>query len=267
MPASASGPAMRFSTARNARTAVNNPKPPPPARQKQFAIGGRHLIDIAPVHIAHDEHARLRGIIERRSETRALRRLRADDARRCALPRSPNRPRLPHSRNVAEVMSAPCAGASTSRRQRNGGIDPVPVQSHIAVAPVFALDLEPVDEFLARRIVFQRIEHRDPCGQDDASPAAPSRAPPPRCARAERFRVRLALSSSCLRNACESRSSGTATRFNARAQIARRFQQFAAKRFGIRFQRIERFAVFAARTHMVVGSARNTSPAPRGARP
>ena len=34
------------------------------------------------------------------------------------------------------------------RRQRNGGIDPVPLQADIDIAAVLARDLEPVDEFV-----------------------------------------------------------------------------------------------------------------------
>ena len=162
------------------------------------------------------------------------------------------------SRNVAEVMSAPCACASTSRRERNGRIDPVPLQPDIEVAAVLALDLEPVDELVVDLAGVQRVEHLHPGGKDDLrAPLQPARAPL-RCARAGRSRV----PSSCRRAACADdsarRSSGAARRFEPDAQIARGLERLVAERLDIGFERIERIGVLAARADMLIGRRRGT---------
>ena len=160
----------------------------------------------------------------------------------------------PASRNVAEVISAPCAGASTSVASGMVGSIQCRLQADIDVAAVFALDLEPVDEFLA--VAFAVEPH--PAWRSRRARSAwrggRARAPPLRCAHANRFRA----CRPCRRGSCADRRpgaiSGAASRAQRARECVRRLRSAHRPSPAVAgFARIEAFAVVAARRDMRVG--------------
>ena len=107
--------------------------------QEQFAHRSRQSVGIAPRHILDDEDARLVLVAERRAETGAARRLGQMPApvRTSAL--------CPVVVGVATGVAQggrsdqrAMGGLQYLRRQRHGGIDPVPLQPDIDVAAFLA---------------------------------------------------------------------------------------------------------------------------------
>ena len=154
------------------------------------------------------------------------------------------RRRRPRRASVAEVISAPCACASTSLA--SGMVGSIQCRSRptsMSRPSSRAISNQSTNSSLTLA-GFQRLQHRHPGRQDDACRAGPVRAPPLRCGRADKAPAPPLLSSICLRSRlCASRISGSAMRFRPSAEIAAppRCSLFA-ERMGFGFQRIERVA-------------------------